>query len=413
MKILQINTDNASGGAGRAASRLHSGLKQLGNVSRMIVRTKSGLDDNIQTIPRTSIIGRGIEYLLKHYYHYGSFHYLYYPSMRVFLKHPWVLDADVINLHNIHGNYFAYPCLPKLTHKKPVVWTLHDMWGFTGHCSYSFTCQRWKTGCGSCPDLEVYPQIRIDTTHLQWRIKSILYQRSILTIVTPSEWLLSLTRISPLLGSFQVRCIPNSVNTEIFRPLDRMSVRKAFDLPTDTFLLFYVSGKLQDKRKGNDLFISCMQKLASELPSINLAVVTVGEGTELWKEHIPFPVYPLGSISNDNILAACYSSVDLLVLTTRMDNLPNTLLESMACGTPCVSFNVGGVSEAVNHLETGYLAQAEAIDDLTIGITSFLHNNDLLEKCRLNSRLKAIQEFAIHIQAERYLELYQSIVNIK
>lgn len=410
MNILQINTDNATGGAGRAASRLYTGLKELGEISRMIVRTRIGQDVDIQTPPRAGLLGQGVEYVLKRLYRYGSLHYLYYPSMRALLRHSWVREADVINLHNIHGNYFAYPILPKLTHLKPVVWTLHDMWSFTGHCSYSYNCQRWQAGCGQCPDLDVYPQIRHDTTRLQWQIKSYLYQRSRLTIVTPSHWLASLACSSPLLGRFQVRCIPNSVDTNIYQPMEREAVRYALGLPADKIILIFIAAKLQDTRKGGDLLIAVLQKLAAQTPSPNLAVAMLGEGSQVWEKCIPFPVFSLGTISSEKILAACYSAADLLVLPTRMDNLPNSLLESMACGIPCVSFDIGGVSDAVRHMETGYLAQAEATDDMAQGISYFLNDADLRRKCQENCRSFAVQEYSLRTQAKRYLELYQSLV---
>lgn len=410
MNILHINTDDGPGGAGRAALRLHISLRQLGEKSRMIVRTKNGQDQDVLPFPRARSLNRGLEYILKRYYRYGSLHYLYYPSMALLFRHPWFLEADAINMHNIHGNYFAYPVLPNLTREKTVIWTLHDMWSFTGHCSNSYTCQRWQSGCGHCPNLDIYPKIRYDTTRLQWQMKSYVYKHSQIHLVVPSRWLSSLVLKSPLFTKFPVQCIPNSVDTDVFKPIDKKAARQSLGLPEDRHILLFVAAKLNDKNKGGDLLVDALQMLASEKEPLNIAVATIGMGGEMWTEKIPFPTYSFGTVNSESTIASIYSASDLMVLPTRMDNLPNSLVESIACGTPCISFDVGGVSEIVRPFETGYLAQAESSSDLAQGIHKFLTNDDLRFKCQLKCRAVAVQEYSSSIQAKRYLDLYHSVV---
>ena len=147
---------------------------------------------------------------------------MYLPTGRILEHHPWLAQADVINAHNLHGHYFPLPMLAQISQKKPVIWTLHDMWSFTGHCGYSFTCQGWRHGCGKCPALDTPPSIRRDTTRSLWRRRQRVYAQSNLRLVTPSRWLASLAMQSPLLSRFPVQVIPNGVNVDVFKPQPRV-----------------------------------------------------------------------------------------------------------------------------------------------------------------------------------------------
>lgn len=407
MNVLHINTHDIQGGAGRALNRLHTSLQRQGVDSHLLVRTRKTDQDTV-----AAIRGQGIEFAFRGLSRRTGFQDLYFPSTSRLSKHPWVQRADVLNLHNIHGHYFAFTALAHLSHQRPIVWTLHDMWSFTGHCSYSFDCLRWQTGCGKCPYRKTYPAIPIDTSALLWRAKQSVYRRARLTLVTPSRWLADLTRQSPLLNPFPVHCIPNSVDTDIFRPQDQQTVRSRLNLPIDAFLILFMAESLDDSRKGGDLLLAALQKLARDVPPSHAPhLITFGRGGDAWRSQSPFPVHALGMQNNEKEIAAIYTAANVFVLPTRQDNLPNGLLESLACGTPCISFNTGGIPDAIHHLETGYIARPGSVEDLSAGIQQFMNNPALAQQIRKQCRQFAEQNYTLAIQAQRYIDLYTSLIS--
>jgi glycosyltransferase involved in cell wall biosynthesis len=373
MNILHVNTKDAAGGAARAMYRLHTGLGQLGHTSRILVGRKSDDGDLVREIsPRGSarwIVDKGVNSLSE----FVGLQYLAIPSTRRLPREPWWQQAEVVNLHNTHGGYFDLTALPGLSRRKPLIWTLHDMWAFTGHCAYDMGCGRWPTGCGACPRLHDELALRWDTTALLWRLKKWIYARSQLTIVTPSRWLANLVRSSPLLDRFDVHCIPNSVDTGQYAPLDRALARQALALPQDLQLIMFSRG-------------------------------------ERWKKVSSVPAYDIGTVFHERMIALCYAAADVFVLPTLADNLPNVLLEGMACGTPCVSFDVGGVGEVVRHMQTGYLARPGDEDDLLRGIELLLVDDEIRRRLSANAREVALTEYALGVQAHRYAELYSETI---
>lgn len=410
MKIVHINTNDIHGGAGRAVYRLHTGLQRQGINSRLLVRTAKTNQDEISQITPSN--NRGIEFVFRGLSRRSSLQDLIFPSTYRLSKHPWIEQTDVINLHNIHGHYFAYPALSRLSKTQAIVWTLHDMWGFTGHCSYSFDCQRWQSGCGHCPYPDTYPAIQFDTSALLWRIKKAVFQQTKLTLVTPSLWLANLASQSPVLSHLPVKCIPNSVDTDIFYPMDKQAARAHLKLPYQAFLILFMAEALDEYRKGSDLLLATLKKLShSSLASQTLQMVTLGQGGETWRDQVPFPLHNLGRLDDESQIAAVYAAADVFLLPTRQDNLPNGLLESLACGTPCIAFNVGGVPEAISHLETGYLAEPESTEDLGAGIQRYLSDKNLCQENSVNCRKTAVQNYALEVQACRYIDLYTSLIN--
>ena len=410
MNVLHINWSDNVGGAGLAAYRLHSGLKRLGIVSRMLVKAKATSDAGIQVLADSRSFDNLMARIARWATETLSLQYVFYPSSFCLLRAACLREADVINLHNTHGRYFSHTVLPWLSRRHPVIWTLHDMWSMTGHCPYSYDCQRWQEGCGSCPRLSDYPSLRWDTTALLWKIKEWTYARARLTIVTPSRWLAALAKESPLLGRFEVHCIPNGLDTNLFRPTPQRAARDALNIGMEDKVILLSAHSLADPRKGGQLLKSALNHLAqTELRDATLLVV--GESAEEWKAMGRFHVLPLGVVSDDRLLAACYSAADLFVLPTLADNLPNGVIEAMACGTPPVSFDVGGVSDAVRHLETGYLAHARDVEDLANGIRLLLTDDGLRQRLADRGRTLVESEYGMELQAKRYLALYQSLMD--
>ena len=334
---------------------------------------------------------------------------LFYPSSFVLPWRRWCREADLIQLYNTHGGYFSYTMLPRLSRRRPVVWRLSDMWPMTGHCAYSFDCERWKTGCGSCPILSDYPALRRDRTALLWRVKQRIYQRSFLTLVAPSRWIAHWAQQSPLLGRFPVHVIPNGLDAEVFRPIPKSSAREVLGLAANRRVVLFGAHFASERRKGGQLLIEALEHFA-ERAEVDLELLIMGRESHVGSFPGRFTLKRLGQIRDDQLLATVYSAADVFVLPTLADNMPNGVLESMACGTPVVSFRVGGVPEAVRHMETGYLARSMDAGDLAQGLRLLLENPDLRTAMGRRSREVVEQEYSLELQAKRLLELYHEVI---
>jgi glycosyltransferase involved in cell wall biosynthesis len=329
-------------------------------------------------------------------------------------EHPELRAADVLHIQGIHGNFFSYLALPKITRAKPTVFTLHDMWALTGHCTYSYDCERWKIGCGHCPYPKMSEAIRRDGTALDFKLKNYTYSRSKMVITAPSHWLAGLARESPLLSRFAVHRIPHGIDTEVYRPLGRELCRKLLGVPLEKYVLLFAASIADPKhpegrRKGADLLAEALAGLPEKIKSRTVLLVA-GDKAEAFASPLGMQVVPLGFISNERLFAIAYSSADLYIFPTRADNMPLTLIESMACGTPMVSFRVGGVPDTVRHEVTGYAAAPEDALDLRAGIMKLLENEPLRLKMSENCRAVAVREHSLEQQARRYAELYAQII---
>jgi glycosyltransferase involved in cell wall biosynthesis len=334
--------------------------------------------------------------------------YVYFPSTRRVLAHPWVAQARIFNLYNTHGGYFSTRMLPALSARAPIVWRLSDMWPLTGHCAYSGDCERWRAGCGRCPDLATWPAIGLDTTAPLWRMKERLYRGCRITVVAPSSWTERLARESPLLGRFAVRRIPNGIDTGAFRLRDRLAARAILGVdPNAKVVLFVAHGLDANTRKGTDDAIAALNLLG---PRAGTIVMLAGQGGESWIDRIPFPVHRLGFIQDDDRLADVYASADLLLAPSRAENLPNVVLEAFACGLPAVASDTGGMRDAVRHLQTGWLAPAGNPEALAEGMRRLLEDEELRVRLGSEARRLAETEFERSLEIERFENLYRELL---
>jgi glycosyltransferase involved in cell wall biosynthesis len=287
------------------------------------------------------------------------------------------------------------------------------MWHLTGHCTYSYDCERWKIGCGQCPYPDSYPPVRRDNTRVEWKLKNWVYSRSHLTIVTPSAWLATLAKQS-MLGDLPIHQIPNGVDTEVYQPLDREHCRSLLGIPGDKRVLLFSAMRLDTSkadglRKGGDLLAQALRSLPAALKA-DTVLLLLGDGGEALAEAVGISALNLGYVSSDRLKAIAYCAADLLVLPTRADNLPLGLLESMACGTPMVSFRVGGVPELVRPGITGYLAEPGEAPDLAHGICQLLEDVALRQAMSHQCRAIALKEYPLELQVQRYLALYRQVL---
>lgn len=402
MNVLLINQHDIFGGAGIAGHRLYKGLSRQGVGARMLVEVARTNDDAVAAIARRWSILEKVGFRITRRLSLSGLHV----NSFTIAKHDFYMQADIINFHNLHGGFFNYLAIPRLTNNKPAVYTLHDMWSFTGHCSYSYDCDKWKAGCGNCPYPHSYPGIERDNTRLEWKLKKRTYQQSRLTIVTPSRWLASRAKES-MLNRFPIHHIPNGLDTDEYRPLEKEQCRAALGISRKTRVLLFVAQSVADPRKGGGLLLKSLMTLPAKLKS-DCLLVTIGDGGEKVTRETGMKTLNLGYVSGDLIKSICYSAADIFLFPTKADNLPVVLQESMACGTPMISFNIGGVPDLVRHGITGYLAEPGDVAGLRECILQLLENGRIREQMSRSCRAIAVEEYGIEMQTKRYIELFQN-----
>ncbi|MFN6460355.1 MAG: glycosyltransferase family 4 protein [Nostoc sp. DedVER02] len=405
MNVLHINQSDIGGGAAIAGYRLHEGLLAQGMNSRLLVGEVKTSSDRVAPVPSSK---RRIENQLYRFAWRFGLNYINLLGSFDIPKLSFYQEADVLNFHNLHTGYFNYLAIPSLTETKPAVFTLHDVWSFTGHCAYSYDCDRWKIGCGKCPYPDTYPGIGRDSTRWEWKLKNSVYSRSNLTIVTPSGWLTEQAKQS-MLNHFPIHHIPYGIDTEAYQPLDCEQCRLLLGIPISKKVLMFGAANITDSRKGGDLLLKALQSLPESLKA-DILLVTIGDGGEVISESVGIPNLNLGYVSSDRLKSIAYSAADLFIFPTRADNLPLVLQESMACGTPMVSFKIGGVSDLVRPGVTGYLANPEDAEDLSNGIVQLLEDPQQRDRMSQNCRAIALKEYPLELQAKRYIQLYHQIL---
>jgi len=413
MNVLLLNTSDITGGAARAAYRLHQGLQSIGINSQMLVQDKSSNDKTVAA-PKTNLS----ESIAKTRITFDALPLKLYPQRRDAIFSPqWLpdtvihrvtqLNPDVINLHWINSGYLQIETVAKL--KRPIVWTLHDMWAFTGGCHYSQDCDRYTASCGTCPQL--HSSKDWDLSRWVWQRKAKAWINLNSTVVAPSSWLAKCASSSSLFKDLRVEVIPNGIDTERYRPINRQVARELLHLPQDKHLILFGAVKAtSDQRKGFHLLQPALQDLSKSGWQDELELVIFGASQPVNPPNFGFKVHYLGTLSEDLSLALVYSAANVFVLPSTQENLANTVMEALACGTPCVAFNIGGMPDMIEHQKNGYLAQPYKIEDLAQGITWVLKSEERNQNLSHRAREKAEQEFSLEIQARRYLSLFTKIV---
>lgn len=401
MKVLHINQSDITGGAAIAVYRLHQGLLAQGITSRLLVNIVTTSSDRVAATPPKNRLDYQISRLTKRL----GFNDIHLTSTFDIAKHPFYQAADVLHFHNLHSGYFNYLALPSLTKNKSAILTLHDMWGITGHCAYSFDCDRWKMGCGKCPYPDTYPPIQKDNTRLEWKLKNWAYSHSnLVAVATTSHWLAEQAKQS-MLESLPVHHIPYSIDTQAYQPLDTESCRSLLGIATGKKVLLFGAQSLMNPRKGGDLLLKALSSLPESLKTETVLLI-MGHGGEKMAESLGIQSLNLGFVGNDRLKAIAYSAADLFLFPTRADAFGLVAQEAMACATPVVSFKVGGVPDIVRPEMTGYLAQPEDASDFGTGIVQLLEDQGLRNRLGQQARATILKEYFLGLQAQRYIKLY-------
>lgn len=413
MKCLLLSTFEQAGGAARSAHRLYRQLSQMGVDCRMLVQYKQS-DDPFVSGPEGWLAQKAV--MLRPYL--DALPLLCYRSR---LSPPWSLawlpkniDAevaayspDVIHLHGIGHGFLPIAAIGRLA--RPLVWTLHDSWAFTGGCHLPGSCTRYLSDCGRCPQLNMRHEH--DLSRWGWQRKSHCWPRLNVTFVAPSRWLADCAHASSLLNSMPVEVIPNGIDTTLFAPGDRTSARAALGLPQEGIVLLYgASSFTRDENKGFAFLKSALSALAMSLPRKRVTLALFGDRHFQETELDGIPVRSYGPITADEQLVSLYRAADLFVLPSLQENLPNTVMEAMASGTPCVAFDVGGVGELIIHGENGYLSRVSDVCELAKGITWVLADADRRAILGSQARRTIESGFGLAKVADRHLELYGRVL---
>ena len=399
--------DSGRGGGNIAMYRLHLGLKKAGVDSRILCNDKKLVSLDSVAIPQSYCLAK-LESLLRQVTSRFGLNDIHCLNTFKIKELGVYLDADILHFHCIHGGFFNYLALPFLTANKTAVFTLHDTWPFTGHCAVSYDCDRWKVSCGKCPYLDAPPAIRRDNTRLEWKLKNWVYQHSRLSIVTPSTWITEQARQS-MVKHFPIYHIPHGVDTDAFQPLDPEPCRSLLAIPPGKRVLMFASMQMDDHNKGGDLLVRALQRLPGSLKTETMLLL-LGDGGEVIAETAGIHTLNLGYVSDDRLKAIAYSAADLFVSPTRAESFGLVFLESMACGTPMVSFRVGGVSDPVRPGVTGYLAEPGNAKDLCDGIVQLLEDEPLRRYMSQQCRAIALKEYSLELYIQRHLELYRQLL---
>ena len=419
MKIIHLNTYAGNGGAGRACMRLNKALKAEGVDSVLAVNFL--FKDN----PEVENLSKGI--FSKWFTAAGII--MERMTAKLFSKnipipfsfpvwgkdisdHKLLRSADIIHLHWINHAFLRPEDIARLSNlNKPIVWTFHDSNAFTGGCHVRYDCDHFLKECGDCPILK-YPGAD-DSSHQIWKRKFKAYSTLDLNIIAPSRWMADSVKKSSLLGSSALVNIPNTLDTEVFKPTEKADARKKLGLNTEKFLL--MSGFMpsrKDLHKGTSYL-----KEAIELFIINHqisadAIELIVFGNRNAKNVPDFPVETtfLGTIADDEKLALCYSAADVFLAPSLEDNLPNTVMESLACGTPVAAFHTGGIPDMVSHKHNGYLAEYKSSADLAAGI-AWIYKEANRAELNLQARKTVEDYFSEPIIARKHIELYKSLLN--
>ena len=417
MRVLIINTAERIGGAAIAANRLMEALRNNGIKTKMLVRDKQTDEVSVVSLKKSwrkifqFAWERTVIWAANGFKRRNLFAVDIANTGTDITSIPEFRQADVIHLHWINQGMLSLNDIQKIFESgKPIVWTMHDMWPFTGICHHAGTCEKFVEQCHHC-ELLLKPH-RKDLSYLVYRKKAKVFSKTHITFVACSHWLEDLAKRSALTQGHTVVSIPNAININLFKPRPKKFAREKLHLPQDKKLLLFGSVKVTDKKKGIDYLIEACKLIAQQYPELSkqLGVVLLGGHTEQFVSLFPFPIYNMKYVSNEKELVDIYNAVDLYVTPSLQENLPNTIVEAMACGIPCVGFQIGGIPQMIDHLHNGYVARYKSADDLANGIHWALTEGDYPTLSQEAHR-KAESTYSQSIVANQYIKLYNQVTN--
>ncbi len=417
LSVLHLNVADTRGGAARAAYHLHQGLLTLGLRSSLLVDIRASQDPTV--IRRNyALFGRR-----------GAQLYAYLDKLPIFLLYgkrgmPWSinwmprttaaavnrLEPDIVNLHWIGDGFVSLSELPRI--RAPLVWTLHDMWAFTGGCHIDKGCGRYRQSCGNCPQLGSGRER--DLSRWVWNRKAQNWRDTDITVAAPSRWMAEAARRSSLFRERRIEVIHNALDETVFKPAPKAQARQTLNLPPDSCIIAYGAvNALADPNKGFAYLQQALQRLASAGLASNVHVVIFGAAQPSVPPDLGFPATYLGVLHDDPALVLAYSAADVMVTPSMQEAFGKTALEALACGTPVVCFDTSGLKDVVEHRQCGYRARCFDVDDLAEGIAWVCRDADRRRQLAANARRRVEQHFTLVLQAQRYRALYEELLEAR
>ena len=413
MKILIVNTYDIEGGAARAAYRLHRSLLNESIESQMVVVGKRS--DDYTVIPLAQDFGK-IKNRLRNYQFRFMNQITKYPNKtKTYFSTSFLdfsnivekinaLNPDIVHLHWICNEMIKIEDLAKI--KAPIVWSLHDMWAFTGGCHYDEECGRYRESCGQCKVLGSKDEN--DLSRMIFKRKQQTFSRiDNMRIIGLSQWLSNAARESTLFKDKHVVTLPNPIDTNKYKPVDKTVAREIFSLPQDKkLLLFGAMGATSDPRKG----FHALKEAINMLERDDVELIVFGSSAPKDDAGLKYKTHYLGPLHDDVSLEVLYSTCDVMIVPSLQENLSNAIMESLSCATPVVGFNIGGNSDMIDHKVNGYLATPFEAEDLKMGIEWVLDAENYEVLCE-NARKKVLEKFDSKVVAKQYVALYEEVLN--
>lgn len=409
MKVLLLNDSDNQGGAARGAHRLYQGLQQVGVHTNMLVRYQCTDDPGVLS-HRTLLtkISRRMDNLPLLRYpdrQVGLFSSQWFPNRTV--KQIRRLQPDILHLNWICSGYLTVEAIGQL--RQPIVWTLRDMWAFTGGCHYSQSCDRYQQTCGRCPHLG--SSVDQDLSRWIWYRKRTAWRDLNLTLVAPSQWMADCARKSALFQHHRIEVIHHGLNLQTFHPTPTRIARASLQLPQDKqIIVFGAPNALEDPRKGFQYLLPALQQLIANDWGQRIHLVIFGADNPEMSIQLNCPVTSLGHIDSDQTLALLYAAADVMIVPSLHEAFGHTACEAIASGTPVVGFNATGIKDIVTHQQSGYLARPYQIDDLARGIAWVLQDPQRHTQLRQAARSQAVANFDYVKQAAYYAQLFQDLL---
>jgi glycosyltransferase involved in cell wall biosynthesis len=419
LKIVHLNTYDGNGGAGRACLRLSDALNAIGVESKVLVYYQFGNNPKITNLSKSPFAkAKAVFNIMAERYLAKSL----VKAMRTPFSLQWfgksvvknklLREADLIHIHWVNHGFLNPKFLAELADlEKPIVWTFHDSNAFTGGCHVRYSCENFHRQCGNCPLLKMSgPK---DISHQTWKRKQKAYSQVNFDVVAPSRWMAQSVKESSLLGLRKVTVIPNTIEVDVFKPYVKSEAKKILKIAPEKFVIMsgFMPSK-NDKHKGTQFLVDALFELSRrpEIPNDQIELVIFGNKDEENVPKFPFKTTFLGTINKDEHLAKCYAAADAFITPSLEDNLPNTVMESLACATPVIAFTTGGIPDMVKHLQNGYLAKYEDANDLADGMEwLFLHEQK--EEVQKEARRSILAHFSPTVVAEQHLALYLKLLN--
>lgn len=410
MRVLCINTADVKGGAAIVANRLRYTLEKEHAVQCLSLVGKK-TQDNDMVLQTRGPLGEWIEKNIDRTTRLLGLQYQFFPfssaAIIATIKH---FKPDVIHIHNTHGGYFQTDLLEKISTYGPIVWTLHDMWSFSGNAAHTFDDHSWRTLQNSNHLTKIYPSIGINTGAWLLKQKKSTYKKSNITLVTPSRWLEKIAKESPVFEDKEVLHIKNGIDLNAFRPRSKAALRKSLDLPVDEPVIMFSAEFMKNNPWKGGVDLLTILSLVNENTQTKIHMVVTGEGEINWENSFSnLVIHKTGYMASEELMAQYLSACDVFLYPTRADNLPNSLIEAIGCGTPCVTFDVGGCSEIIVDNVNGrvitnnnYHAAAQAVLDLLL-------NPEKLQGFSVNARSYAEENFSLHSMGQSYHALFSSL----